>query len=131
MYNFKTKIEINIFYISNRTFTREWNIKLEQKRQLEFEKEQAVRKLADEEKSKWVSQRDMKMKSKMENNRSEEVLFKEQLQSEAENLKTWERVSKLIDAGEGVDMKEGYDTSRMHKLFIQLKNEPLESTRAE
>lgn len=98
---------------------------------MEFEKEQAVRKLADEEKSNWVSQRDMKMKSKMENNRSEEVLFKEQLQSEAENLKTWERVSKLIDAGEGVDMKEGYDTSRMHKLFIQLKNEPLESTRAE
>ena len=115
----------------NRTFLREWNVKLEQKRQLEIEKEQAVRKAAEEEKSEWVNQRENRLKAKQENNRSEEELFKEQLQSEVENLKIWERVAKLIDAGEGVDMKEGYDTSRMHKLFIQLKNEPLETTRAE
>lgn len=55
-------------------------------------------------------------------------MLQEQLESEAENLKTWERVSKLIDAAEGVDTK-GSDTGRMRKLFIQLKNEPLEVTR--
>lgn len=44
-------------------------------------------------------------------------------------LKTWDRVSKLIDSSaEAVDSK-GSDVSRMRKLFIQLKNEPLEHTR--
>ena len=52
----------------------------------------------------------------------------EALESEAEMVQPWDRVSKLIDAvPEGE--KKGQDTSRMHKLFIQLKNEPLEQTR--
>lgn len=52
----------------------------------------------------------------------------ETFESETEMLKTWDRVSKLIDVTEAADSK-GSDTSRMRKLFIQLKNEPLESTR--
>jgi hypothetical protein len=69
------------------------------------------------------------LKAKKESNRNEEKAKVEQLTSEADNLKTWERVSKLIDAGETVEGK-GSDTSRMRKLFIQLKNEPLEVSRA-
>ena len=54
----------------------------------------------------------------------------ETLESESEVLKTWERVTKLIDAStDVVDASKGTDVSRMRKLFIQLKNEPLETTR--
>lgn len=84
---------------------------------------------SEEAKANWNTQREIRLKAKKETNRSEEQVLQEQLLSEVDNLKTWERVSKLIDAGEGVDTK-GSDTGRMHKLFIQLKNEPLEVTRA-
>jgi len=109
-------------------FNREWNAKLDAKREAEFEKEKKVRAESEEAKSNWNTQRDIRLKAKKDSNRSEEQVLQEQLESEAENLKTWERVSKLIDAAEGVDTK-GSDTGRMRKLFIQLKNEPLEVTR--
>lgn len=112
-----------------RKFNKEWNLKLEQKRQAEFEQEKAVRAASEEDKANWNTQHDIKLKAKKDSNRTEEAVLKEQLASEAENLKTWERVSKLIDNGEAVDNK-GSDTARMRKLFIQLKNEPLETTRA-
>jgi len=111
-------------------FTREWNLKLEQKRQAEMEKEVLVKTAAEEERANWTTQRDIRLKAKKESNRNEELVVKEQLESEVDNTKVWDRVSKLIDVGEGVELK-GSDTTRMHKLFIQLKNEPLESTRAE
>lgn len=88
-----------------------------------------MRATAESDRANWNQQRDIKLKAKQDSNRTEEAVLKEQLTSEADNLKTWERVSKLIDAGENVDAK-GSDTSRMRKLFIQLKNEPLEVTRA-
>ena len=113
------------YYISK--FNREWNAKLDKKRETEFENEKSVRAAAEEDKAKWTQQREIKLKAKKDSNRSEEQVTQEQLVSESENLKTWERVSKLIDAGEG-DSK-GSDTARMRKLFIQLKNEPLEVTR--
>lgn len=112
-----------------RKFNKEWNLKLEQKRQAEFEQEKAVRAASEEDKANWEAQREAKLKAKKDSNRTEESVLKEQLSSEADNLKTWERVSKLIDNGEAVDNK-GSDTARMRKLFIQLKNEPLETTRA-
>lgn len=87
-----------------------------------------MRAASEEEKANWNTQRDIRLRAKKDSNRSEEQVLQEQLVSESENLKTWERVSKLIDAGEVADNK-GSDTSRMRKLFIQLKNEPLEVTR--
>jgi hypothetical protein len=69
------------------------------------------------------------LKAKKDKNRTEEQVFKEQIASDSDNSKIWEKVSKLIDAGEGTDNK-GTDTGRMRKLFIQLKSEPLEVTRA-
>lgn len=116
-----------IHYFSK--FNREWNAKLEKKREAEFEKEKAVRAASQEDSSNWNTQRDIKLKAKKDSNRSEEAALQEQIASESDNLKTWERVSKLIDAGDATDTK-GSDTTRMRKLFIQLKNEPLEVTRA-
>ena len=118
-----------IVFVVFRKFNKEWNVKLDKKREAEFEKEKSVRAASEEEKSNWNAQRDIRLKAKKDSNRSEEAVVQEQLASESENLKTWERVSKLIDAGEVADNK-GSDTSRMRKLFIQLKNEPLEVTRA-
>jgi hypothetical protein len=112
-----------------RKFTKEWNAKLEAKRSAEYEEEKGVISVAQEERDSWATQRDIRLKAKKESNRNEEKAKVEQLTSEADNLKTWERVSKLIDAGETVEGK-GSDTSRMRKLFIQLKNEPLEVSRA-
>ncbi len=99
------------------------------KRAAEFEHEKAGRAKAQSDLSNWTTQRDIRLNAKKESNRSEENVVVEALESESVNLKTWDRVSKLIDAGETVDTK-GSDTGRMRKLFIQLKNEPLEVTRA-
>lgn len=107
----------------------EWNKKLEAKRAAEYELQKKVRSDADEELKTWNTQRDMRLKAKVENNRTEEQVLVEQTKSEAESMKTWDRVTKLIAADEGVEAK-GADTTRMRKLFIQLKNEPLELTRA-
>ena len=62
-------------------------------------------------------------------NRSEEQVLLETLESESDANNNWERVAKLIDVGDAGDPTKA-DISRMHKLFIQLKNEPLETTRA-
>ena len=118
-----------ILYFLFSKFTKEWNAKLDKKRDAEFAKEKVVRAEADEERANWNTQRDIRLKAKKDSNRSEEQVVQEQVVSESENLKIWDRVSKLIDAGDAADNK-GSDTGRMRKLFIQLKNEPLDVTRA-
>ncbi|KAJ1414044.1 hypothetical protein B484DRAFT_167285 [Ochromonadaceae sp. CCMP2298] len=109
-------------------FNKEWNAKLEAKRATEFDAEKGVRAAADQAKKDWEQQRDIRLKAK-KSNRSEEQVLQEALESEVDSFKTWERVTKLIDAGEGET--KGSDVTRMRKLFIQLKNEPLETTRPE
>lgn len=111
-------------------FHREWSTKLEAKRSAEFEQDKAAREKASGEMDQWKTQREIRLNAKKDTNRSEEQVFVEALTSEAEFLKTWDRVSKLIDAGENASDSKGSDTSRMRKIFIQLKNEPLETTRA-
>jgi hypothetical protein len=110
-------------------FHREWNKRLEDKRAKEFDYEKSSRQAASEELGSWKTQRDVRMNAKKDKNRTEEQVLLETFESETEMLKIWDRVSKLIDTTEAGDSK-GSDTSRMRKLFIQLKNEPLESTRA-
>ena len=110
-------------------FNKQWQIKLDAKRATEFELEKAARTKAQADYSNWTTQRDIRLNAKKETNRTEENVVMEAVNSEAENLKTWDRVGKLIDAADSADAK-GSDTGRMRKLFIQLKNEPLEVTRA-
>lgn len=65
----------------------------------------------------------------MDKNRSEEQVLLETLESEADAGSTWDRVTKMIDAtAEGSESSKS-DVVRMRKLFIQLKNEPLDKTR--
>lgn len=128
--SFYTYLE-NLFYnlIYPRIFTREWTKKLEEKRASEFEYEKSVREKAADELASWKSQREIRLAAKKDSNRADEQSLVETLSSESQNLKPWDRITKLIDAGETVEGK-GSDTGRMRKLFIHLKNEPLESTRA-
>lgn len=112
------------------TFLKEWGKKLDAKRAAESEHEKSTRNKANEEISNWRQQREIRLNAKKEKNRSEEQVLLETLESEVEVLKVWERVTKLIDSSESVPGElKGSDTSCMRKLFIQLKNEPLEVTR--
>ena len=78
----------------------------------------------------WGTQRSIRMHAKKDANRSEEQVLLEQLESEIDIGNVWDRVSKLIDAGAEYSADSGKaDVTRMRKLFIQLKNEPLEVTR--
>lgn len=67
--------------------------------------------------------------AKQDTNRSEEQIFLESLESEVDAANTWDRVGKLIDASNDTTIPTNADVTRMRKLFIQLKNEPLETTR--
>jgi Clathrin light chain len=62
-------------------------------------------------------------------NRSEEQILLESLESEVDAANTWDRVAKLIDVTNDTTIPNNADVTRMRKLFIQLKNEPLEATR--
>ena len=101
---------------------------MEAKRAAEYEHEKQSRAQATEEMAGWKQQREIRITTKKETNRIEEKVKVETTESEVTNLKVWDRVSKLINSEE-IDTK-GSDTTRMRKLFIQLKNEPLELSRA-
>ena len=103
---------------------------MEEKRAKEYEYEKQVRASAQDELDQWKLQRDARLNAKKDKNRTEEAVVIESLVSEVDAFKLWDRVSKLVDLSENPD-KKGQDTSRMRKLFIQLKNEPLEFTRQE
>lgn len=111
-------------------FNREWNEKLEEKKRSEDAAEEAARAEAAEELANYLAQRETRMNAKKEVNRSEEQVLLEQLESDLDGANVWDRVTKLIEAGvDAPDDLEKADTSRMRKLFIQLKNEPLEASR--
>jgi hypothetical protein len=110
-------------------FNREWQVHIEGKRAAESEHEKAVRAKAQEEMASWKNQKGIRLTAKKDKNRNEQGILVETLASEAQMLKVWDRVGKLIDASENLERK-GSDVSRMRKLFIQLKNEPLEVSRA-
>ena len=115
-----------------RIFNRNWNAKLDLKRAAEAEHEKAVKAKAAEELANWTQQREIRLKLKKEKNRTEEQVLVETLASEADSPNVWERANKLIDATTTDAAESGKaDTGRMKKLFIQLKSEPLEKTRAQ
>jgi hypothetical protein len=82
---------------------------------------------ASEELSTWQLQRSTRLNAKKEKNRSEEQVLLESLESEVEGANPWDRVTKLVDLS--MDTTEGKksDISRMKKLLIQLKNEPIKT----
>mmetsp|Transcript_15697 Transcript_15697/g.16442 ORF Transcript_15697/g.16442 Transcript_15697/m.16442 type:complete len:155 (+) Transcript_15697:25-489(+) len=111
-------------------FNREWNEKLELKRQLEEKAEEESKASAAQDLSNWQSQREVRLNAKKEVNRTEEQVLLEQHESDLDAGNVWDRVTKLIEASvDAPDDPNKSDVSRMRKLFIQLKNEPLEVTR--
>ena len=131
-------------------FNKQWQITLDAKRTAETEAEKAVKAKAAEEMANWHTQRDIRLRAKKvqtrspmlneillsltfflvskDANRSEEQVLLETLESDVD-VNNWERLAKLIDAGDAGETSKA-DVSQMYKLFIALKNEPLESTRA-
>ena len=104
----------------------EWSKTLEVKRASELEEENKVKVTAASDLSTWNSQRDVRLASKKDSNRTAEQVFLETIESDIDGVNTWDRVTKLIDASqESVATDEKADVSRMRKLFIQLKNEPI------
>lgn len=94
----------------------------EQEEKAEIAKQE---KEANKELEQWNAQRDIKLKAKKESNRSAEGLTKEKIEAEAHPEKNpWERVLSMVDAKDQVG---GTEVTRMHSLFIQLKNDPLTS----
>lgn len=113
-------------------FNRAWAEKLEQKRQEEAAHDQNARNQGVSDLSNWNAQRSVRLAAKKDKNRSEEQVLLESIEYELESGNTWERVTKMIDneptPSSSADSAVS-DTGRMRKLFIQLKNEPLDSTR--
>jgi hypothetical protein len=62
-------------------------------------------------------------------NRNEEQVLLEQLEADLDSDNPWERVVNLVDI-EARDNDDKSDVSRMRQIFIQLKTEPLEESRA-
>jgi hypothetical protein len=111
-------------------FNKEWAQKLDAKREQEFQHDKAARQKASEELANWKTQREVRLNAKMDKNRTEEAVTIETLDAESGNAKPWDRLPKLIDSNEAAPSEGTKDVSRMRKLFIHLKNEPLEETRA-
>ena len=78
---------------------------------------------AQEEMSNWRKQREIRLNAKKETNRADEKRQVEQTEAAAnpEN-NPWERVITLVDPHVDGSASKDTDTSRMHKLFIQMKN---------
>ena len=110
-------------------FNTEWNAKLQQKMEAERAYDRKCEEEANADIENFNTQREIRLNAKKETNRSEEQVFLEQQESELEG-NTWDRVTKLIEGTADDNESDKSDVSRMRKLFIQLKNEPLESTRA-
>jgi hypothetical protein len=106
-------------------FNAKWEKELATKEQEEKAEIAKQEKEANKELEQWNAQRDIKLKAKKESNRSAEGLTKEKIEAEAHPEKNpWERVLSMVDAKDQVG---GTEVTRMHSLFIQLKNDPLTS----
>lgn len=110
-------------------FNTEWNTQLVTKMEAERVHDQKCVDEANADIENFNAQRDIRLNAKKEVNRSEEQVFLEQQESELDG-NTWDRVTKLVETGVDDNEMNKSDVSRMRKLFIQLKNEPLEATRA-
>lgn len=107
-------------------FNRKFQQTIDDRRANETDVERAHRAKATEDLQQWQLQRQTRLGAKKEKNRSEEQVLLESIESEVEASNSWDRVTKLVDlATEPSTDNKKADTTRMKKLLIQLKNEPL------
>ena len=111
---------------SDSAFNAEWAVTLSKKADEEMEVKSQMMTEAKTELDNWTKQQEIRVTTKKETNRTEEKRQVEQTQAAAnpEN-NPWERVISLVDPHVDGSASKDTDTSRMHKLFIQLKNEPM------
>jgi Clathrin light chain len=112
------------FLLISSVFNQQFQAKLEERKNVEAAAEDAVKAKAKEDIALWTQQREIRLNAKKDTNRSEEQVLLETLYSDADG-NAWERVTKLIDVTSDPEASKA-DVSRMKKLFIQLKNEPVE-----
>lgn len=111
-------------------FNTEWSKKLEEKKLQEIEAEKATKIKASDDLSNWSKQREIRLSAKKDSNRQEQEVVIETLNSELDTNNVWDRVTKLVDINQESVSADKADTARMKKIFIQLKNDPLEVSRA-
>lgn len=93
---------------------------LQEKAEISKQQEEAAKELEQ-----WNAQRDITLKARRESNRAAEQLTKDKIDAEAHPDKNaFERVLSMVEPKEAAG---GTEVTRMHSLFIQLKNDPLTS----
>lgn len=107
---------------------KQFNATLEERRNKEIEMEKQFKSSASDDMANWNQQREIRLNAKKDKNRTEEQVLLESFESDADGGNTWERITKMIDMSADADNKKS-DVGRMKKIFIQLKNEPLETSR--
>jgi hypothetical protein len=75
---------------------------------------------AEDAKDAFRREREVLQSRRMEKNRMEEQVLLEQLEEASDNDNVWERVIALVDMQQE---HESIDTSRMRKIFIDMKND--------
>jgi hypothetical protein len=106
------------------SFNKKWQADIDAKATEEVKLASKLKSDAEEALSNWRKERDLRLKAKAESNRSEESVITEGLVVDKDQKAGWDRVLKLVDVT-ATDAQGKSDTSKMHTLFIQLKNEPI------
>ena len=88
-----------------------------------------VRAKATEDLEQFNSEKEKMREANQQKNRNEEQVLLEQLEADLDSDNPWERVVNLVDI-EAKNDDDKSDVSRMRQIFIQLKTEPLEESRA-
>ena len=107
-------------------YNKKWQADIDSKAAKEIALVESTKTAAADELANWRKQRDVTLKARRENNRTEESVVKDSLNVNEEEKAAWGRVLKLVDVATA-DAADKADTMRMHSLFIQLKNDPIAS----
>ena len=110
----------------SRQFNAEWSKSLNAKADEETAMKTKMMQEAKAELDNWKKQQEIRVTTKKDTNRAEEKRQVEQTEAAADPSRNpWERVITLVDPHVDGSASKDTDTSRMHKLFIQLKNDPV------
>jgi hypothetical protein len=107
----------------------EWEQELMAKNAEQEQTASANREQAAKDLEQFNAEKDTAREANQSKNRNEEQVLLEQLEADLDSDNPWERVVNLVDI-EARDNDDKSDVSRMRQLFIQLKTEPLEESRA-
>lgn len=108
---------------------RKNGIAVEKRRALEENLKKEVSHAANNDLSRLLEQRNARRKARHETHLQSEQALAEEVNNALDSSKVWDVIAKLSDTTQDNALKKTSDLTRMRKLMIALKNEPLESTR--